>query len=280
MNRTIRISLFALLLGFALFAAAVANNNIAFRKMSRNEFQQRLDRSIRESIEWEASLPVENNPYLTYMLRDCTEMAGEQKIAALLVRSAPVAANTFLARLADPSAPFVIPPIELDKLDAYERWIVYAISRGEYGILRAEKNAMFEFRNPRTGRATHQLYSLILYRRYNGSTPAVDGLVRQLSLRIAQEAAIDFRVTDLYLQRIAFLLAAGQWDLVKPRWVERALAAQDGRGGWSNSWYGWRPTPYKFSFEDEADSHATSQGLWLGYMLKYRYPEWIERNYQ
>ena len=98
--------------------------------------------------------------------------------------------------------------------------------------------------------------------------------------RIAAEAAFDFRVTDLYLQRIAFLLAAGRPDLVKPRWVERALAAQQSDGGWYYTWHGWAPTPYRYSISDEHSiAHATAQGMWVACMLRYRYPDWIDKNY-
>lgn len=75
---------------------------------------------------------------------------------------------------------------------------------------------MFRADKHRTGRATHQLFALLFYREFNGETPALNTLIRRISERIAQEAVLDFRVTDLYLQRITFLLAAGQLDLVQP----------------------------------------------------------------
>jgi hypothetical protein len=139
---------------------------------------------------------------------------------------------------------------------------------------------MFRPDKRRTGRATHQLFALLLYREFNGETPALNALIRRISERIAQEAALDFRVTDLYLQRIAFLLAARQSDLVQPRWVERALARQEPSGGWFWGWYGWQPTLYRFGLEESESSHATAQGLWLTCMLKYGYPEWVSAHYR
>jgi hypothetical protein len=88
-------------------------------------------------------------------------------------------------------------------------------------------------------------------------------------------------VTDLYLQRIAFILAAGRSDLVKRRWVERAIASQTEDGGWVASWHGWGPGLFAVRFSPEApNSHTTVQGAWILYQLKYRYPAWIERNYR
>ena len=129
--------------------------------------------------------------------------------------------------------------------------------------------------------ATHQLFALYLYRKFNGDTPELSSVMDQLERRIATEAALDFRVSDLYLQRIAFLLAAGRPDLVKPRWVERALAAQQSDGGWRYTWHGWGPHLFGYTFSDAHPlAHSTIQGMWLTNMLKYRYPDWIEKNYK
>ena len=121
---------------------------------------------------------------------------------------------------------------------------------------------------------------MIFYRKFNGETPQLNAVIRKISEGITQEASLDFRVTDLYLQRIAFLLAAGQPDLVQPRWVERALNHQQPSGGWRFGWHGWHPTPYKILLDDEESSHTTAQGLLLTCELKYRYPNWIATHYR
>ena len=100
--------------------------------------------------------------------------------------------------------------------------------------------------------------------------------------RVAAEAFWDFRVTDLYLQRVAFLLAAGRPDLVRPRWVERILSWQQEDGGWKSSWYScWGPGVFASRWGLQVpNAHTTVQGVWLFYMLKYRYPQWIVDNYR
>jgi hypothetical protein len=131
------------------------------------------------------------------------------------------------------------------------------------------------------GSRTHQLFSLILYRNRAENSARVNDLVNHLCEKIAMEARWDVRVTDLYLQRIAFVLAAGRPDLIKRRWVERAIAGQTATGGWVSSWYGWGPGLIAFSFRGQVpNSHTTVQGAWILYMLKYRYPDWIELNYR
>ena len=279
MRKPLRVFSYAAFSIGTLLVIGVAANNLSLARPAAAECNSRLDRALRDSIDWESALPVESNAYLIYMIRDSAALTGDPKLQSLFNRSANVVRGTYLDRFADPNAEFHQPPPSLNGLAAYERWIAHAISRGEYSLSAQEHKEMFEPDGTRTGRATHQLFSLVLYRQFNGTTPALDQLIRHISLRIAQEAAIDFRVTDLYLQRIAFLLAAGQQDLVKPRWVERALAAQESNGGWMYGWYGWHPTPYRLSVDEFPDSHATAQGMWLAAMLKHRYPEWIRANY-
>ena len=131
------------------------------------------------------------------------------------------------------------------------------------------------------GSRTHQLFALLLYREYGNHSQAVDDLINHLCERIALEAQWDVRVTDLYLQRIAFILAAGRPDLIKRRLVERAMANQKQDGGWIASWYGWGPKLFEYSFRQPAtNSHTTVQAVWALYLLKYRFPTWIEQTFK
>jgi hypothetical protein len=77
---------------------------------------------------------------------------------------------------------------------------------------------------------------------------------------------------------MAFVLAAGRPDLIRRRWVERAIASQHADGGWIASWYGWGPGLFAFSHRPMVpNSHTTVQGVWALSMLKYRYPDWLRR---
>lgn len=280
-RRLIRLALYSSVLVISLLAIGILNNNYSLTRPSLADFQAQLDRSFVSATYWSYGQPPETNGYLTYMLQDCAQLSGDPRLQKAVAESMVPLRNTYMARLVEPDAPFIPPGNWIDVEDAaYHRWLTHAISRGQYPISPKDRALMLAPEGARTGRATHQLFTLILYRRYNGTTPALDQLIRHLSLRIAGEAALDFRVTDLYLQRISFLLAAGQPDLVQPRWVERALAAQDSSGGWFTNWYGWAPTPYRFALEDAPLSHPTSQGLWLTCMLKYRFPAWSRQHYR
>lgn len=265
----------------AVFGFGVANNNFPRTSYSRAEFEKKLNRSYVAASEWMQAEDREPNIYLTYMVHNCAVLSGDARLRAFAERAYALDPDPPNARMIDPSKPFFAPsPRYAEHLSDYQRWILYALSRKEFFLTEADKAEMFRPDKHRTGRATHQLFALLLYREFNGETPALNALIRRISERIAQEAALDFRVTDLYLQRIAFLLAARQSDLVQPRWVERALARQEPSGGWFWGWYGWQPTLYKFGLEESESSHATAQGLWLTCMLKYGYPEWVSAHYR
>ena len=296
-SRRITLSV-AILLALAL-AGALLNNNISFRRASRAEFAGNLDQTLDRSTDWvfsqyrqtaagSVSTPegraLLSNSATAHMLVDCASLSSDSRmkgLASRFVDAWKVEANV-LGKMVDPAMAANAPSDrELQSLEEYQRWIMHGAAPNDVRLSPRELEDMFSPDKYRTGKATHQLFALYLYRKSSGSTPELDRVMQTIEERIAGEAALDFRVTDLYLQRIAFLLAAGRPDLVRPRWVERAFAAQEVDGGWLESWHGWTRTPYRFSFGAELPTaHATAQGMWISYMLKYRYPQWLERNYK
>lgn len=288
----------AILLVLAL-GAALLNNNVSIWRTSRAEVVGNLDQTLARSTDWalrqyqqtatgSVSTPeggsLLSNSATAHMVVDCASLSSEPRIKAL--GSSFVDAwklkKDVLGKMVDPAIPTNAPSDrELQSLEEYQRWILHGAAPNDVPLSPKELEDMFSPDKYRTGKATHQLFALYFYRKSKGSTPELDRLMQKIEERIAWEAAIDFRVTDLYLQRLAFLLATGRPDLIRPRWVERAFAAQQTDGGWRESWHGWSRTPYRFSFGDQSPTaHSTAQGMWISCMLKYRYPEWIDRNYK
>jgi len=280
-------------------AVALLNNNVSLQRPSKTEFVANLDQALARSTDWAlnqypktaigtSSTPqgraLVSNSATAHMMVDSASLSSDPRMKSLasgFVDAWKVEASVF-GRVVDPAIPASAPgDRELQRIEEYQRWILHGAAPDSVPLAPKELEDMFAPERYRAGKATHQLFALYFYRKSKGSTPEVERLMRKIEERIAGESALDFRVTDLYLQRIAFLLAAGRHDLIRPRWVERALAAQQIDGGWLQTWHGWSPTPYRFSFGDEMpNAHSTAQGMWICYMLKYRYPEWIERNYK
>lgn len=295
-----RISSAAVAVLVLVIGLAIVNNNLSLPRPSRANFVKELDHSLDASAGWamdqfyavdsdhtvataEGSQLVSNAP-LAHMVVDCAAMSGDPRLQKLAAKFTEATHRnpSLWGKEVDPNlADHPFSASEWAALEEYQHWIAHGVSPTAAPLTNAELANMFSPDKFRTGQATHQLFALYFYRKSNGDTLELRRIMEQVENRIAVEAALDFRVTDLYLQRISFLLAAGRPDLVKPRWVERALAAQQSDGGWHYTWHGWSPRPadYTFSYEHSI-AHSTAQGMWLTYMLKYRYPDWIEKNYK
>lgn len=278
--------------------STLLSNNVSFDPSSRAEFESRVDGAIARGTEWvvlqyhangnemvatsEGRLLL-SNAATAHMMVDSAALSGDPRLGqvASAFREAWKENGSALGKVVDPLIPtHSLAASEFDGLDEYQRWILYGASPGQVRLPPDEFTSLFSAGRHRTGKATHQLLALYFYRRSKGSTPELDRLINSVAERIAGEAALDFRVTDLYLQRVAFLLAAGRPDLVRRRWVERALRAQREDGGWVDTWYGWTRAPHRFSFGHQSTAHSTAQAVWIACMLRYRYPEWIRQNYR
>jgi hypothetical protein len=87
----------------------------------------------------------------------------------------------------------------------------------------------------------------------------------------------DPRVVDVYLQRVLMLVDSGAPAKVKPRWLQRILAAQLADGSWSNMQPllplgGGRYLGFNerlVGLESlQGNLHATAQGIWLFSLLQ------------
>jgi hypothetical protein len=275
---------------------AVLNNNVSLAGRSRGDFDKSLDRSLAASAGWtteqfssnasgelvatDLGLEFVTNPALLHMFVDSAAISGDprlQDLSSKIVAAYRKGQPGLFAKLVDPA--IAGSARSSARLEEYQRWFLHGLSPAASPLSAPELADMFSPDKFRMYDATHQLFALYLYRKFNGDTPELSRLMGRLEERIATEAALDFRVSDLYLQRIAFLLAAGRPDLVKPRWVDRVLAAQQSDGGWRYTWHGWGPHMFSFRLSDAHSlAHPTAQGVWLANMLKYRYPDWIEKN--
>jgi hypothetical protein len=275
----------------------ILNNNMSLSRQNRADFMIGLDRSLAASAGWTidqfrpdnsgkvviTGLGKEfaSNPALVHMLVDCAAMSNDPQLRDLVSKIVAVYRSKpmLLGKLVDPTIDG--PPVNSPELFEYQRWFSHAVAPAAFPLSPAEQADMLSPDKFTMYDATHQLFALDLDRKFNGDTPELRSVIDRLAERIAGEATLDFRVSDLYLQRVAFLLAAGRPDLVKPRWVERALNMQQNDGGWRYTWHGWGPGLLDYTFGGgRSIAHSTAQGIWLTNMLKYRYPDWIDRHYK
>lgn len=275
----------ALLLSVAVLGVVglLVHQNASWWAPWQRASRRHLDRAIERATERVASWGKETNYALLYMIADIASLSGDQRLRRIVddFQSDPsLTPEFFWHRLFDTDA-VVTPPTrqQLDGLSDYAGWLSFALAPGEVELTAAECAAMFAPDRFSWGSRTHQLLAVMIYRDRVDGSPAVQQLIDHLCVGIAREARWDVRVTDLYVQRLAFILAAGRPDLVRRRWVERVIACQKPSGGWVANWCGWGPRIMQFRLRPMSpNSHTTIQALWLLSMLKYRYPAWIDEH--
>ena len=277
-----------------LLSLAILNNNYSLHRMPSGEFRARLDRSVEASTNWMAAHPeILGNPSLMFMVADMEKMSGDPRLRQMLdqyrhskyvtdpLRPFGVFGPVW-ARMVDPQAP--VPMIDMTRApdqDLFEMlWDAYAVAPDRVAISYVQRANMFSPTKYYWGRRHHQLLALVMYRYYNGGSEELNSTINHLAEKIARDAHFDFRVSDSYVQRSAFILGADRPDLIRSRWIERVLDNQRPDGSWGYCWYGWCRGVFEFRLGDIGPDHPTVQAAWALYMLKYRYPQWIKQHYR
>jgi len=273
-------------------AIALTNNNCSFPHTSRAEFDSRLDSAIERALRWlnDHSVEAETNASLMYMVTDMERLHGDARLRATLddFLTNPEIVNPLepldrvWPRMVHPEA--TVPTIGQAALrgEGFEyRWDAYAIAPQQVLLSDEDRAAMFSPTQHRWGIRDDQLLALVMYRHFNGSSDTLDRTINHLSEKVALTAHWDIRVTDFYIQRSAFVLAAGRPDLVRRRWIERILEYQLPDGSWNPCWHGWCRSVFDFDFNGRRlHDHPTVQAAWALYMLKYKYSSWIAQHYR
>lgn len=269
------------LMAALIVAGGVVHNNCSWQRVSRPQFETRLDHGLEQGIAWvdahAGPMLAEANPALFHMLADMHARAHDPRLARLVAAYLGLPGDSIWRKAVDPRREGRLPlQGDIDRLQDYQRWMLFALAAPAVTLTDEDRASMFAPDAHHWGSLTHQLLAVHWYRISQGASPETDALVRHLCKRIATEATWDLRVTDLYLQRTSFLLAAGCSDLVERRWVERILDNQEPDGGWTSSWHGWGPALFRFTWRPQSSNpHTTVQGIWALHLARHRYPHWI-----
>jgi 4-amino-4-deoxy-L-arabinose transferase-like glycosyltransferase len=290
---TTNVAMLILLVAVVLAAVALTmwNNNYSLHRTSRAEFSSQLDHAIDTSTQWIVQHPeIQENPALMFMLGDMQEMSGDPRLHSYVesylsgkrVRVPGEPITWYYARMADPRSPVpMLLVADQGNIVWEDRWCAYATAPNRVELTAADRADMFSATKYSWGTRLHiQLFTLDIYRRFNGPSPELDRAINPVTEGVAHDAYWDFRVNDSYYQRSAFIFGAGRPDLVRRRWIERMLDYQRPDGSWATCWYGWCRGVFQFSLGKGDPGHSTVQAAWALYMLKYRYPQWIEQHYR
>ena len=290
-GRLIQLALAAIVIVVALFAVAVLNNNYSLRNPSQAEITAQIDRAIDSATNWIVQHPdIQGNPPLMFMIGDMADMSGDARLRSFVqsylasprVRVPGKPATWYYAHWVDPSVPLpMISASEVPYLGWQDSWFMYATAPDRVPLPEESRANLFSPDKYSWGTRLHlQLIALDIYRHFNGETPELKAAIVPVTAGVARDAFWDFRVSDSYEQRSAFILAAGRPELIRSRWIERILVNQDPDGAWNYCWYGWCRGVLEFRFGQGDQGHSTVQAAWALYQLKYKHEDWIKRNFQ
>lgn len=124
---------------------------------------------------------------------------------------------------------------------------------------------------------THQLMAFRFMQRTGCEDQKfVADSITTLAGYVKQQSTYDFRVVDVYLQRVLLQMDSGHKENINPRWVKRILQHQYADGGWGSfqplipvgdgKYFGFHTKGVGIQ-KLESSFHTTAQGVWLMAML-------------
>ncbi len=251
-----------------------------------------IEKAHARSVDWLASnyqrLKNIQNPALWWMLKEANDISNNQKLAEVysqyktgyLDKTQPNIWTPYFRKYYKPAVPDIM---FLKDFKPYQIFFVYALScdkdLAQAPVIHAQLEADYcPLHYLNTHCVTHQLMSVrLMQERYCGDDAQLALLSKSLQEIIINELTFDFRVNDSYLQRLLMLAEAGNFNAIKPVWVQHILDAQNEDGGWddlhpvipvgNSKSLGWSSRKFPVYAENKSNLHATAQGIWLTALL-------------
>lgn len=283
------IKLFFIMIGVLLLLPAlfIAHNNFGDSNYTREELTAAFDQSINWLQQNNAVIQNDHNSMLWWMLR---QAASEQNNATLNDVVAQYQANNAARYQNSPWAYLItgqghsqISIWSLGNMPDYNMHFIYGFSCSRSlvyeDIIKIQNKTDFCWRYHPVSPActTHQMMGFRFMQRTGCEDPQfVADSINILSAYIKQQSTYDFRVVDVYLQRVLMQLDSGHENEINPRWVKRILQQQNADGGWddfqpllpvgSGKYFGFHARGVGIR-QPASSFHATAQGVWILAML-------------
>ena len=278
--------LFFLIAGIAYCAYEYYQNNKVADWPATSEIQQTFNQSIDWLVANKSNIKNKHNPALWWMLKEASAINANKQLAGIYQQyktqyldvKRPNIWTPYFRKYYKPEVPDIM---AFSNFSPYQLFFVYALScdkeLAQEAIIQKQHEANFcgmHYLSPRC--VTHQLMSVrLMQERYCGDEKQLADLSQSLQEVIVDELTYDFRVTDSYFQRVLGLAEAGNYDAIKPVWVQRIIEAQNDDGGWDdmhpviplgNSAMGWTSLLPGYAIK-KSDFYATAQVVWLMALL-------------
>ena len=292
------IGLFFIFIGVVYCAYEYYQNNKSVDWPATSEIQKTFNRSIDWLVANKLKIKNKHNPALWWMLKEASEINANKKLAEIYQQyktqyldvKRPNIWTPYFRKYYKPEVPDIM---AFSSFSPYQLFFVYALScdkeLAQETIIQNQHDADFcgmHYLSPRC--VTHQLMSVrLMQERYCGDEKQLATLSQSLQEIIVDELTYDFRVTDSYFQRVLGLAEAGNYNAIKPVWVQRIIEAQNEDGGWDdmhpvitlgNSALGWTSLLPGYASK-KSDFHATAQAVWLmALLLQHEQAQTVKEN--
>lgn len=207
-----------------------------------------IDTALARTIRWMQNhqntvLRIEN-PMLWHMVQRSAQITGAAPLKALFARYRArylrIGMENSWRPLFNPHWGEVVHFSQVAMLPYYNKLFLYGLScsRGLAAMssIRRQMKSGFCAYSLRPACATHQLMGIDLAIDHNcGDTAALRRTAAAVRDRIARQSFWDFRLVDVYIQRVLMLYDSRDRHLVKAVWLHRILNAQRPDGGWSEA---------------------------------------------
>lgn len=267
----------------------IAHNNFGAREVSAKDIDASYVKGVRWLVENKQSIMQQHNPPLWWMLARAIDLTGDPQLTAIVAEYRRknyqrYARSPWRYLIYDAHSTIDGFQILTSDLVDYNKHFIYGYSCNadmqNSDVIMRQNKADFCMKNYPISPAcmTHQMMALRFMQRENCGDPAmVSETVEVLSDYIRYQLIVDFRVVDVYLQRVLMLVDSGNLEKINHRWIYRVANAQLADGGWS----GFQPliplgSDKAIGFSQRIASigtakssfHATAQGVLLMAMLK------------
>jgi len=285
----ISIRLLALLLAISLFVFSwsVLQNNRNIEVVTPEDIQKHFEKSVSWLEANYSSVENTANPILWWMIKQAAITSNNETLNEIYFKyktdhldnnppnlSTPMFNQYFRPKLPDISV--------FSKLYDYQTFFFYALSCDENFAVEPliRKQFMPSFCSLhflRQSCTTHQVMGLrFMQRNQCGYDEVVNRTISKLKEILISELTWDFRVGDIYIQRVLMMLDLSVYSEVKPIWIKNILSAQNGDGGWDdldpiiylgNDYFLGYSTQLFTIKKMKSDFHSTAQAIWLLSML-------------
>lgn len=211
--------------------------------------QSQVAAQLESSLNWltshEAELLNHANPMLWWMLYEAHQLTQDPRLQQLLNKYQqrfPRIREGVWSPLFGGQPRSYLAAYSVQGLPYYNQHIIYGLNCAadiaeEIPLVAQQNEANFCFQASyiyRPACLTHQMMGIHLLEKQNcGLLDNAEQVSRALQQSIAAQLRWDFRVVDVYLQRVLMLLVTGAEDLLRPAWLQRVLAHQLADDGWA-----------------------------------------------